>query len=155
MLSFKPTFSLSSFAFIKRLFSSSSLSAIRVVSSAYLRLLIFLLAILILACVSSSLVFQGCLNTMYCQQTKVSLLRNPKVNIDFRNIDTCIKQSGLSSQTYKPRHSFSSNPNLITYSSTIFPNSVSSTYHPSLLAIISKSERGLEFPQVRGITCQE
>ena len=37
MLSFKPTFSLSSFTFIKRLFSSSSLSAIRVVSSAYLR----------------------------------------------------------------------------------------------------------------------
>ena len=36
MLSFKPTFSLSSFTFIKRLFSSSSLSAVRVVSSAYL-----------------------------------------------------------------------------------------------------------------------
>ena len=36
MLSFKPTFSFSSFTFIKRLFSSSSLSAIRVVSSAYL-----------------------------------------------------------------------------------------------------------------------
>ena len=35
MLSFKPTFSLSSFTFIKRHFSSSSLSAIRVVSSAY------------------------------------------------------------------------------------------------------------------------
>ena len=49
MLSFKPAFSLSSFTFIKRLFSSSSLSAIRVVSSAYLRLLIFLLAILIAA----------------------------------------------------------------------------------------------------------
>ena len=32
MLSFKPTFSLSSFTFIKRLFSSSSLSAIRLVS---------------------------------------------------------------------------------------------------------------------------
>ena len=31
MLSFKPTFSLSSFTFIKRIFSSSSLSAIRVV----------------------------------------------------------------------------------------------------------------------------
>ena len=45
MLSFKPTFSLSSFTFIKRLFSSSSLSAIRVVSSAYPSLLIFLLAI--------------------------------------------------------------------------------------------------------------
>ena len=34
MLSFKPTFSLSTFTFIKRLFSSSSLSAIRAVSSA-------------------------------------------------------------------------------------------------------------------------
>ena len=37
MLSFKPAFSLFSITFIKRLFSSSSLSAIRVVSSAYLR----------------------------------------------------------------------------------------------------------------------
>ena len=54
MLSFKPTFSFLSFTFIKRLFSSSSLSAIRVVSSAYLRLLIFLPAILIPACASSS-----------------------------------------------------------------------------------------------------
>ena len=57
MLSFKPTFSLSSFTLIKRLFSSSSLSAIRVMSSAYLRLLIFLLAILIPAYASSSPVF--------------------------------------------------------------------------------------------------
>ena len=57
MLSFKPAFSLSSFTFIKRLFSFSSLSAIRVVSSAYLRLLIFLPAILIPACASSSLAF--------------------------------------------------------------------------------------------------
>ena len=57
MLSFKPAFSFSSFTFIKRLFSSSSISAIRVVSTAYLRLLIFLPAILIPACASSSLVF--------------------------------------------------------------------------------------------------
>ena len=49
-------FSLSSFTFIKRFFSSS-LSAIRVVSSAYLRLLIFLPAILIPACASSSPAF--------------------------------------------------------------------------------------------------
>ena len=40
--------------FIKRLFSSSSLSDIRVVLSGYLRLLIFLPAILIPACASSS-----------------------------------------------------------------------------------------------------
>ena len=58
MLSFKPTFSLSSFTFINRLFSSSSLSAIRVVSSAHLRLLIFLLAILIPACASCSPTFR-------------------------------------------------------------------------------------------------
>ena len=57
MLSFKPAFSLSSFTFFKKLFSSL-LSAIRVVSSAYLRLLIFLLAILIPVCASSSLAFQ-------------------------------------------------------------------------------------------------
>ena len=57
MLRFKPTFSLSSFTFIKRLFSSSSFYAIRVVSSAYLRLLIFLLAILIPACAPSSPAF--------------------------------------------------------------------------------------------------
>ena len=56
------SFSLPSFTSIKRLFSSSSLYAIRVVSSAYLRLLIFLPAILIPACVSSSLAF--CM--MYC-----------------------------------------------------------------------------------------
>ena len=47
-------FSLSSFTLIKRLSSSSSLSAIRVVSSAYLRLLIFLPAIFTSACDSSS-----------------------------------------------------------------------------------------------------
>ena len=57
MLSFKPTFSLFFFTFIKRLFSPSSLSAIRVVSSACLRLLIFLPAILLPACASSSPAF--------------------------------------------------------------------------------------------------
>ena len=57
MLSFKPTFSLSSFTFIKRLFSLLHLLPIRVVSTLYLRLLIFLPAILIQACVSSSLAF--------------------------------------------------------------------------------------------------
>ena len=57
MLNFKPAFSLFSFTFIKRLFSSSLPSAIRVVSSTYLKLLVFLPAILILACTSSSLAF--------------------------------------------------------------------------------------------------
>ena len=50
-------FSLSSFTLIKRLFSYSSVSATRVVLSAYLRLLIFLPAILIPACDSFSLTF--------------------------------------------------------------------------------------------------
>ena len=53
MLSFKPAFSLSSLTFNKRLFSCSSFSAIRVVSSiicvsVYMRLLMLLPAILIL-----------------------------------------------------------------------------------------------------------
>ena len=56
MLSFKPAFSLFSFTFIKRLFSSS-LSAIREVPSMYLRLLIFLPAVLIPAFASSSPAF--------------------------------------------------------------------------------------------------
>ena len=51
------TFSLSYFNLIKKLLNSSSLSAIRGVSSAYLRLLIFLLAILIPAYDSSSPAF--------------------------------------------------------------------------------------------------
>ena len=57
MLSFKPVFSLSCFTFIKRFFCSSLLSVIRVVSSAYLRLLIFLPAILIASSESSSPAF--------------------------------------------------------------------------------------------------
>ena len=57
MLSFKPIISLSSFTFIKRLFSSSLPSATRMVSSAYLMLLIFLPAILIPAYASSSPAF--------------------------------------------------------------------------------------------------
>ena len=54
ILSFKPAFSLSSFTFIKRLFSSSSLSVIMVVLS---EVIYILLAILISACASSSPVF--------------------------------------------------------------------------------------------------
>ena len=56
MLSFNPAFSLSSFTLIMRPFRSL-LSAISVVSSAYLRLLIFLPEILIPACASSSPAF--------------------------------------------------------------------------------------------------
>ena len=55
ILHFKKAFSLSSFTLNKRLCSSSSLSAIRVVSSLYLRLLLFLLAVLSPACNSFSM----------------------------------------------------------------------------------------------------
>ena len=65
MLSFKPTFSLSSFTFIKRLVSSSLLSAIRAMSSAYLRLLIILLEILIPACASFRNI-HSCIFHMMC-----------------------------------------------------------------------------------------
>ena len=53
----KPALSLFSFTHIKRLFSSSSLSAIRVVSSIYLRLLMFLPPIQTQACNSFTLAF--------------------------------------------------------------------------------------------------
>ena len=87
MLSFKPTFSLSSFTFIKRLFSSS-LSTIRVVLSAYLRLLIFLLAILIPAYASSSPAFlmRDC-GSQYKPQT--SELLHP------RHVQLCIHTQNL------------------------------------------------------------
>ena len=61
IFSFNPALSLSSCTLIRRLFSPSLFSAIRVVSSAYLRLLIFLLAIFIPTCDSSSLA----LHTIY------------------------------------------------------------------------------------------
>ena len=57
MLSVKPAFPLCFFTSIKRFFSSSSFSAIGIVSSAYLRLLIFLPATLIPICDSSSPAF--------------------------------------------------------------------------------------------------
>ena len=66
-LNFKPDFSLSYFTFIRKLFGSSSLFAIRVVLSAFLRLLIFLPAILIPACASSSLA-----NRMMCSVYKLN-----------------------------------------------------------------------------------
>ena len=75
MLSFKPAFSLSSLNFMKRVFSSSLLSAIRVVSSAYLRLLIFLLAILIPACASTSPAF--CMMYSACKLDKQGDNRQP------------------------------------------------------------------------------
>ena len=70
MLHFKPAFSHSSFSFIKRVISSSSLSAISVLLSAYLRLLIFLLIILIPACDSFSLAFHMIYSAYACKLNK-------------------------------------------------------------------------------------
>ena len=60
MLSSVPAFSLFSFTLLKRLFSSSLLSAIRVVWSAYLKLFIFLLEILILLVIHPAQHFAWC-----------------------------------------------------------------------------------------------
>ena len=85
MLSFKPTFSLS-FTFIKRLFSSSLLSAIRVVSSAYLRLLIFLPITLIPVCASSSPAAAGTLTKPYLNFLSVLW----SISMDWRRSRTLI-----------------------------------------------------------------
>ena len=89
MLSFKPAFSLSSFTLIKRLFSFSLLSATRVVSSAYLRLLVFFLAILIPACNSSSLAF----HMMYSAY---------KLNQQGDNIQPCLTPFPILNQSSVP-----------------------------------------------------
>ena len=72
-------FSFSPITLIKRLFSSSSLSAIRVILSAYLRLLIFLPAILIPAWDSSSpafrMIYSAC--ELNKQGDKLQLCRTP------------------------------------------------------------------------------
>ena len=86
---FKSAFSLSSFTFIKRLFCSSSFSSRRVVSSAYLRLLIFLPAILIPACASSSPAF----HVMYSAY---------KLNKQGDNIQPCCSPFPIWSQSVVP-----------------------------------------------------
>ena len=73
MLSFKPAFSLYSFTLTKKLFSFCSISVIRAVSSAYLRLLILLPAILIPACDSSTSVF--------CKMYSAYTLNKPSDNV--------------------------------------------------------------------------
>ena len=94
ILSLKPSFSLSSFT-LKRLFSSSFLSAIRVVSSTYLRLFTFLQAILITSCNSSSLIF----HMMYSAQ---------KLNKQGDNIHTLLTYSF---QYFEPVHCSMSSSN--------------------------------------------
>ena len=90
MLSFKPAFSVFSFTFIKRLFSSS-LFASRVVSSAYLRLLIFLPEILTPACDSSSLTFHMMYSayTLNKQDDKTQFCRT-----SFPNLNQWVSMTG-------------------------------------------------------------
>ena len=104
ILSFKPAFSLSSFTLIKRLFSSSLLSAIKVVSSTYLRLLMFLLAILSPARYSSSLAFiMMCSVYMLNKQgdnkqpccTPFSILNNSVVPFRVLTVASQIRWSGI------------------------------------------------------------
>ena len=89
MLSFKSAFSLSPFTLIKRLISSSSLSAVRVVTSAYLRVLLFLSAILIPACDSSSTTF----HMMYSEH---------KLNKQNDNIQPCHTPFPILNQSVVP-----------------------------------------------------
>ena len=92
MLNFKPAFSVYSFTLIKRFFSFSSLYVIRVVSSAYLRLL-FLLAVFIPACDSSSLAF--CMK--YCAY---------KINKPSDKIEPCCTPSPILNQSVVHVHFF-------------------------------------------------
>ena len=87
MLHFKPTFSLSFFTLIKKVFSSSWLSAIRVVSSAYLRL-IFLLAILIPAYNSSTLAF-----CIMCSEYKLKKQGDNKQPLIFKALKNWLEAS--------------------------------------------------------------
>ena len=108
MLSFKPTFSLSSFTLIKRLFSSPLLSAIRMMSSAYLRLLIFLPEILIPSCAScspfthSSLILLKCKSdftySLWLQHFNNSYYCQIKYYILFKRMFNLYKISGHSSE---------------------------------------------------------
>ena len=84
---FQANFSLSFFIFIKRLFSSSSLklSTIRMLWSAYLRLLIFLLAMLIQAFALSSLAF----HMMFSAYKLIS-------RVTIYNLDVLLSQFGIS-----------------------------------------------------------
>ena len=116
MLSFKPTFSLSSFTF-KMLFSSS-LSVIRVVSSAYLMLLIFLLATLIQFVLHSVQHFSRCTVHMLNMQSdnirplpiwNQSVVRCPVLTCFL----TCIQISQKAEQTVWYSHLLNTFPQFV------------------------------------------
>ena len=97
MLNFKPVFSLSFFTPIKRLFSSSSLSSIRVVSSAYLRLLIFLPAVLIPILIPNYLIWGEKLRN----KGKIPMSLNSRWTV--RDLQEIPKDQGEATYTLSPR----------------------------------------------------
>ena len=125
MLSFKPTFSLSTFLFIKKLFSSSSLSALRVVSSAYLGLLIFLPAVLIPAYASSSPAFLMMYSAykLNKQGDNIQPWRTPfpiwNQSVGPCPVLTCIQISQEAGQVVWYSHLFQKNPLCSTQSSLL------------------------------------
>ena len=113
---FQANFSLSSLTFIKRLFSSSLLSAIRVVSSASLRLLIFLLAIFIPACASSSPVFQ------YIFLTEMFVLSYVNVSCIYRTLCLQVSSPNVSEPAWQTSMLYSDIVPLIYVNETICMN---------------------------------
>ena len=103
MLNFNPAFSLSSFTLIKGIFSSSSLSAIRVVSSAHLRFLIFPLAIWIPAYDSSSLAFHIMMysaSTLNKQDDNIQPWRTPSLILN-QSVVPCLVLTVASWPAYR------------------------------------------------------
>ena len=106
MLSFKPAFSFSCFTF-KRHFSSCSLSAIRVVSSGYLRLLTFLLAVLIPSRASRAWHFAQCTLHICFQMSNGEIVQrgNKWVNSfekEWSFVTTLISRLGAFSGNFNP-----------------------------------------------------
>ena len=103
MLRFKPDFLLSSLTLIKRLFSSSSLFVLRVVSLAYLSLLTFLPAILIPACESSSPAFLMMYSTykLNKQGDNIQLWRTPFPIWETTSLVSCPVLTGASLPAFR------------------------------------------------------
>ena len=117
MLSFKLAFLLSSFTFIKRLFSSSLLSAIQVVSSAYVRLLIFLLGILIPACDSSNpafcMMYSACTLNIWMTIYILDILLSQFGTSPLFHVLTCIQFSQETGEVVRYSHLFKNFPQFV------------------------------------------
>ena len=110
-LNVEPNFSHSSFTFIKTCFSSSSLSAIRVVSSAFLRLLIFLSVILISAYDSSCINWEVKLATFASsKKSSVKSVHKRIRSLAWQNLSSSWRQFPLLHQLSTPRWSSRESP---------------------------------------------